>query len=164
LVLRDFLEQQLVEHQDAVNATIQRIIHSPRQLPKLLLLYARCNWEIQVPQTLIVERERVARIAEQAARMRELEEAEDLEDELNHMAAAHAATTHQPDLPSSKGEDEPTPAPVDTGIPVSTAPPQAAVTNSAVAPAPPPTRAPAPTRNAQAELERLRQARRGGAP
>jgi hypothetical protein len=103
LVLRDYLERQILENQDVVDSTIVRILRSPRQLPRLLLLYAKVNVEVQVPQTLIIERERVARIAEQARLLSErdalreaqwaAEDAEAMEDETELERERHQAET-----------------------------------------------------------------------
>lgn len=53
LVLRDYLERQLSEHRDVVDQTLLRILKSPRQLPKLLTLYAKVNLEVAPPALLV---------------------------------------------------------------------------------------------------------------
>jgi hypothetical protein len=143
LMLRDMLERELVEQQEVVARTISRILASPRLLPTLLLVYGKCNWEIQPPQTVIVERERVQRLDEQARVWRERDALREAQ-----WAAEDAAELADE---ASEPEAESVPAPVPAPPPV--APP---VPRPRPTPRPPP--APLPP---AAELEVLRRARRG---
>jgi hypothetical protein len=166
--LREYLEERLLEHRDAIDDTIARIVRSPRQLPRLLTLYGRLSGELQPPIALILARERQARLDEQARLWRERDAlreaqwaAEDTEDMENE----------------SEVDDEPQAEPVAAPVPEPSSPPPiggwrpvrddersddevSAIVEPPSPRRPNPVSPPMPT--AQAALEQLRRERRGG--
>jgi hypothetical protein len=133
--LREYLEERLLEHRDAIDDTIARIVRSPRQLPRLLTLYGRLSGELQPPIALILARERQARLDEQARFWRERDALREAQ------WAAEDAAELEDDTPDPEDElhqDEVAPLPVSVPPPP---PPYGGWRPVSDAPAPSPSRA-----------------------